>query len=45
VVPWLVVQPDVQYVVNPGGGVLNPNDPTHNLRNELVVGARVVTVF
>jgi porin len=44
-VPWLLVQPDVQYVVNPGGGVLNPNDPSHNLRNELVIGARVVTTF
>lgn len=45
VVPWLVVQPDIQYIVNPGAGVPDPVDPTHNLRNELVVGARVVTTF
>jgi porin len=45
VLPWLVVQPDIQYVVNPGGGVIDPNDSTHNLRNELVMGARVITTF
>ena len=45
VVPWLVVQPDIQYTINPGGGVLNPNDPTHNIGNELVIGARMVTTF
>jgi porin len=45
VVPWLVVQPDIQYTINPGGGVLNPNDSTHNIENELVVGARMVTTF
>lgn len=45
VLPWLVVQPDAQYVVNPGGGVLNPSDSTQNLRDELVVGARVITTF
>jgi porin len=45
VLPWLVMQPDVQYVVNPGGGVLNPNDPTHNIRDELVAGVRVITTF
>jgi len=45
VTPWLNVQPDIQYVVNPGGGVLDPNDGTHNLRNELVIGARMSTTF
>jgi porin len=43
--PWLVLQPDVQFVVNPGAGVLDPADPTHNLRNELVVGTRAVVTF
>ncbi len=43
VVPWLVVQPDIQYVVNPGGGVQHPYDPSHNIRNELVIGARMIT--
>lgn len=45
VLPWLVVQPDVQYTFNPSGGVQDPNDPTHNVRNELVAGARFVTTF
>lgn len=45
VLPWLIVQPDLQYVFNPGAGVPNPNDPIHNIRNELVAGARFVTSF
>lgn len=45
VLPWLVVQPDVQYTFNPSGGVPDPNDPTHNVRNELVAGARFVSTF
>jgi porin len=45
VLPWLVVQPDMQYIVNPGAGVPDPNDPARNLRNALVVGARAVTTF
>ncbi len=43
--PWLVVQPDMQYVVNPGAGVQNPSDPTHCLHNEFVAGARAVVTF
>jgi porin len=43
--PWLIVQPDIQYTVNPGGGIQDPADPTHNLRNELVVGTRAVVTF
>jgi porin len=45
VTPWLVLQPDVQYIVNPGGGIVNPDDPTRYLRNELVAGARAVITF
>ena len=45
VLPWLAVQPDVQYIVNPGGGGADPDDPTRKLRNELVAGARVITTF
>jgi porin len=45
VMPWLVLQPDFQYIVNPGAGVQDPNDPTHNLRNEVVAGIRVITTF
>ncbi len=42
---WLIVQPDLQYVINPGGGVLNPDNPGHKLANELVAGVRIVTSF
>jgi porin len=45
VTPWLVVQPDAQYVINPGGGVQDPDDITHNLRDEFVAGARAVVTF
>jgi porin len=43
--PWLAVQPDLQYIVNPGAGIQDPDDPTHNLRDELVVGTRAVVTF
>jgi porin len=43
--PWLVLQPDFQYIVNPGAGVPDPIDPTHDLHNEFVAGIRVVTTF
>ena len=28
VTPWWQLQPDIQYVFNPGGGIANPNAPT-----------------
>jgi carbohydrate-selective porin OprB len=45
VVPWLILQPDMQFVINPGAGVQNPNDPTHNLRDEFVAGVRAIVTF
>ena len=38
--PWWQMQPDFQYVFNPGGGVANPNDPTSKVKNEAVLGVR-----
>ncbi len=40
--PWLQIQPDVQYVFNPGGGIANPNSATDTSRvgNEVVLGVR-----
>jgi porin len=35
--PWLSVQPDIQYVINPGAGI--------QLRNELVAGVRANVTF
>jgi porin len=43
--PWLILQPDMQFIVNPGGGIPDPNDPTHNLRDEFVAGIRAIVTF
>jgi porin len=43
--PWLILQPDMQFVVNPGGGIPDPNDPTRHLRDEFVAGIRAVVTF
>jgi len=45
VTPWLQLQPDLQYVFNPGGGVTNPSDPTQKIKDELVFGARTNILF
>ncbi len=42
---WWQVQPDFQYVFNPGGGILNPNDPTQRVGNEAVFGLRSILTF
>jgi porin len=41
--PWWVLQPDLQYVINPGGGVLNPDGSAR--RNALVIGLRSLLNF
>jgi porin len=45
VTPWLQLQPDLQYVINPGAGVQDPDDPTRNLSNAFVAGVRAITTF
>ncbi|HWU04466.1 MAG TPA: carbohydrate porin [Novosphingobium sp.] len=40
VTPWLQLQPDLQYVFNPGGGVADPNVDGKRVGNELVIGVR-----
>jgi porin len=42
---WWQVQPDFQYVFNPGGGILNPNDPTQRVGNEAIFGLRSILTF
>jgi porin len=39
------LQPDFQYVLNPGAGVANPNDPGKRIKNEAVVGLRMNILF
>ncbi len=45
VTPWLQLQPDVQYVFNPGGGLLDPNSPGRRIQNETVLGIRTTITF
>ena len=42
--PWWQVQPDVQYIVNPGGGVLAPGT-SRRVRGAAVLGLRSVVTF
>jgi porin len=43
--PWWQIQPDIQYFINPGAGIVNPNDPAQRIKNELVVGLRTNVTF
>lgn len=45
VAPWWQVQPDFQDVFNPGGGIVNPNDPTKRIGNEAIFGLRNTITF
>jgi porin len=45
VLPWWQIQPDLQYVINPDGGIANPNDPTQRIKDELVIGLRTNITF
>jgi porin len=40
VYPWFRLQPDAQYVINPGGGIIDPDDTSRKIGNELVLGLR-----
>lgn len=37
ITPWLVLQPDLQYIINPGG--------SQNLNNALIIGGRAAITF
>ena len=43
--PWIQIQPDIQYVFNPGAGIPSPDDPTTRIQNELVLGVRTNISF
>jgi porin len=45
VMPWWQIQPDIQYVFNPGGGIVNPNNPSQKIKNETVLGIRTNITF
>ena len=43
--PGWLVQPDLQYIVNPGGGIPNPLMPPNRIRNALIGGVRTIINF
>ena len=43
--PWWQLQPDFQYVFNPGGGLPNPNAPARRLSDAAVFGLRTTITF
>jgi porin len=45
--PWWVVQPDLQYIIHPGGGIANPATPgaTGTVGDALVLGVRTTVSF
>jgi porin len=45
VTAWWQVQPDLQYVFNPGAGVANPNGLPQRIKNEAVLGVRTTILF
>jgi len=46
IAPWWVLQPDLQYVVHPGGNVADPNDPAGApVKNAFVAGIRSTIKF
>jgi porin len=45
VTPWWQIQPDFQYVFNPGGAIANPDIPTEKIKNEAVIGLRTNITF
>ena len=45
IAPWWIIQPDVQYIVHPGGNVPDPNDPGRAVPDAFVVGLRSTIKF
>jgi porin len=43
--PWIQFQPDLQYVMNPGGGIPDSANPAQSLKNEWVLGVRTNILF
>jgi porin len=47
VTPWWTVQPDLQFILHPGGHVPDPTDPVglRPTRDAVVLGVRTAIVF
>ncbi|HEX3350576.1 MAG TPA: carbohydrate porin [Acetobacteraceae bacterium] len=42
---WLQIQPDAQYIINPGGHVPNPVVPGQVIKNAFILGVRATVQF
>lgn len=45
VTPWWTLQPDLQYIIHPGGNVPSPNNPTRAVEDSFLVGFRTRVTF
>ena len=45
IAPWWIVQPDLQYIVHPGGNVPNPANPYATIGNAFIAGVRSTVKF
>ncbi|HET9715929.1 MAG TPA: carbohydrate porin [Pseudolabrys sp.] len=45
VAPWWIVQPDLQYIIHPGGNVPDPGRPNAPVKNAFVAGLRSAVKF
>jgi porin len=43
--PWWMIQPDLQYVIHPGGHIANPQNSHSTLGDEAVIGVRTTITF
>jgi porin len=43
--PWWTLQPDLQYFVDPGGNVPDPDDPNRTIENAFLIGLRTTVAF
>lgn len=43
--PWWTLQPDIQYIIHPGGNLPNPTNPASPVGNAFVVGVRTTITF
>ena len=45
VAPWWTLQPDLQYIIHPGGNVPDPDDPSHVIEDSFLIGLRTTVAF
>jgi porin len=45
ITPWWTVQPDIQYIIHPGGNVPDPNNPNRVVGDALLMGVRTTIKF